>query len=111
MRLSLGATNVGTGNFVFFDNHHMMIGPEHVMASGALPPGFPAVEIDGEYYWDGGCVSNTPLMYIMNETASLDTLIFQVDLWSAHGKLPANIFEISERQKDIQSSSRTRAST
>lgn len=111
MRLSLGATNVGTGNFVFFDNHHMMIGPEHVMASGALPPGFPAVEIDGEYYWDGGCVSNTPLMYIMNETASLDTLIFQVDLWSAHGKLPANIFEISERQKDIQYSSRTRAIT
>lgn len=111
MRISLGATNVGTGNFVFFDNHHMVIGPEHVMASGSLPPGFPATEIDGEYYWDGGCVSNTPLMYIMNETASLDSLIFQVDLWSAHGKLPSNIFEISERQKDIQYSSRTRAIT
>jgi len=111
VRLSLGATNVGTGNFVFFDNRHMTIGPEHVMASGALPPGFPAVEIDGEYYWDGGCVSNTPLMYIMNETAVLDTLIFQVDLWSAHGKLPTNIFQISERQKDIQYSSRTRAIT
>ena len=111
IRLSLGATNVGSGNFVFFDNRHMQIGPEHVMASGALPPGFPAVEIDGEYYWDGGCVSNTPLLYIMTETNHLDTLVFQVDLWSALGKLPTNIFEVSERQKDIQYSSRTRAIT
>ncbi|MEN9902523.1 MAG: hypothetical protein RL651_1187 [Pseudomonadota bacterium] len=111
MRISLGATNVGTGNFVFFDNRHMKIGPEHVMASGSLPPGFPATEIDGEYYWDGGCVSNTPLLYIMTESDNLDTLIFQVDLWSAHGKLPTNIFEIAERQKDIQYSSRTRAIT
>lgn len=111
MRISLGATNVGTGNFVFFDNRHMKIGPEHIMASGSLPPGFPATEIDGEYYWDGGCVSNTPLLYIMNEGRNLDTLIFQVDLWSAHGKLPSNIFEVTERQKDIQYSSRTRAIT
>lgn len=111
MRISLGATNVGTGNFVFFDNKHMKIGPEHVMASGSLPPGFPATEIDGEYYWDGGCVSNTPLLYIMNESDNLDSLIFQVDLWSAHGKLPSNIFEVTERQKDIQYSSRTRAIT
>ena len=111
MRISLGSTNVGTGNFVFFDNRHMKIGPEHVMASGSLPPGFPATEIDGEYYWDGGCVSNTPLLYIMNESNNQDTLIFQVDLWSAHGKLPSNIFEVTERQKDIQYSSRTRAVT
>ena len=111
MRISLGATNVGTGNFVFFDNRHMKIGPEHVMASGSLPPGFPATEIDGEYYWDGGCVSNTPLLYIMNESNNQDSLIFQVDLWSAHGKLPSNIFEVTERQKDIQYSSRTRAIT
>ncbi len=111
MRISLGATNVGTGNFVFFDNRHMKIGPEHVMASGSLPPGFPATEIDGEFYWDGGCVSNTPLLYIMNESNNQDSLIFQVDLWSAHGKLPSNIFEVTERQKDIQYSSRTRAIT
>ena len=111
MRISLGSTNVGTGNFVFFDNRHMKIGPEHVMASGSLPPGFPATEIDGEYYWDGGCVSNTPLLYIMNESNNQDSLIFQVDLWSAHGKLPTNIFEVTERQKDIQYSSRTRAIT
>ncbi len=111
MRISLGSTNVGTGNFVFFDNRHMKIGPEHIMASGSLPPGFPATEIDGEYYWDGGCVSNTPLLYIMNESNNQDSLIFQVDLWSAHGKLPSNIFEVTERQKDIQYSSRTRAIT
>ena len=111
MRISLGSTNVGTGNFVFFDNRHMKIGPEHIMASGSLPPGFPATEIDGEYYWDGGCVSNTPLLYIMNEGKNQDSLIFQVDLWSAHGKLPSNIFEVTERQKDIQYSSRTRAIT
>lgn len=111
IRLSLGATNVGTGNFVYFDNRHMLIGPEHVMASGALPPGFPAVEIDGEFYWDGGCVSNTPLLYVMTEHAGENSLVFQVDLWCSRGKLPTNIFEVSERQKDIQFSSRTRAIT
>ena len=111
LRLSLGATNVGTGNFVYFDNRYMKIGPEHVMASGSLPPGFPATEIDGEYYWDGGCVSNTPLLYILTENERVDTLIFQVDLWSARGKIPTNILEVSERQKDIQYSSRTRIIT
>ena len=110
-RLSLGATNVGTGNFVYFDNRYMKIGPEHVMASGSLPPGFPATEIDGEFYWDGGCVSNTPLLYVLTENTRVDTLIFQVDLWSAHGKIPSNILEVSERQKDIQYSSRTRIIT
>src|SRR5574343_1846283 len=111
MRISLGSTNVGTGNFVFFDNRHMKIGPEHIMASGSLPPGFPATEIDGEFYWDGGCVSNTPLLYVLTENDRVDTLIFQVDLWSARGKIPTNILEISERQKDIQYSSRTRVIT
>lgn len=111
LRLSLGATNVGTGNFVYFDNRYMKIGPEHVMASGSLPPGFPATEIDGEYYWDGGCVSNTPLLYVLTENERVDTLVFQVDLWSARGKIPTNILEVSERQKDIQYSSRTRIIT
>lgn len=111
VRLSLGATNVGTGNFVYFDNRYMTIGPEHVMASGSLPPGFPATEIDGEFYWDGGCVSNTPLLYVLTENARVDTLIFQVDLWSARGKIPTNVLEVSERQKDIQYSSRTRIIT
>lgn len=111
LRLSLGATNVGTGNFVYFDNRYVKIGPEHVMASGSLPPGFPATEIDGEYYWDGGCVSNTPLLYVLTENDRVDTLVFQVDLWSAVGKIPTNILEVSERQKDIQYSSRTRMVT
>jgi NTE family protein len=89
----------------------MCLRPEHFMASGALPPGFPAVEIDGEYYWDGGLVSNTPLTEIVKESQDKDTLIFQVDLWSARGSLPGSFLDIAERTKDIQYSSRTRAIT
>ena len=87
-RLSVGAVNVRTGNFVYFDTATHTIRPEHVMASGALPPGFPAVEIDGEHYWDGGVVSNTPLQWIAESEPRRDTLAFQVDLWSAQGELP-----------------------
>ncbi len=111
MRVSIGATNVKSGNFVFFDTNDMKLKPEHFVASGALPPGFPAVEIDGEFYWDGGCVSNTPLHYIINTLPRKDTLVFQVDLWSARGELPTDIFSVLERQKDIQYSSRTREVT
>jgi NTE family protein len=111
MRVSIGATNVSTGNFVYFDNTEMKLLPKHFVASGALPPGFAAVEIDGEFYWDGGCVSNTPLEHVLNVKPREDTLIFQVDLWSARGKLPTDIFEVLERQKDIQYSSRTRGVT
>jgi NTE family protein len=111
MRVSIGATNVSTGNFVYFDNTEMKLQPKHFLASGALPPGFAAVEIDGEFYWDGGCVSNTPLEQVLNVKPREDTLIFQVDLWSARGKLPTDIFEVLERQKDIQYSSRTRGVT
>ncbi|MGO4327154.1 DUF3734 domain-containing protein [Cupriavidus sp. 2TAF22] len=111
MRVSVGAVNVRTGNLVYFDNTKMRLEPEHFMASGALPPGFPAVEIDGEFYWDGGLVSNTPLTEIVRESQHKDTLIFQVDLWSASGALPGNFLDVSERTKDIQYSSRTRAIT
>ncbi len=111
MRVSVGATNVRTGNFVYFDNTETTLTPQHFLASGALPPGFPAVEIDGEFYWDGGCVSNTPLDYIMNCIPHKDTLVFQVDLWSAEGKVPTDIMEIMERMKDIQYSSKTRGVT
>ena len=111
MRVSIGATNVRTGNFVYFDNTEMKLTPQHFLASGALPPGFPAVEIDGEFYWDGGCVSNTPLDYIMNDLPRKDTLIFQVDLWSSVGNVPQNMFQIMERMKDIQYSSKTRSVT
>jgi NTE family protein len=78
-RLSVGAVNVRTGNFVYFDNTAHSIRPEHVMASAALPPSFPAVEIDGEYYWDGGVVSNTPLQLVVDDQPRGDTLAFQVD--------------------------------
>ncbi len=111
MRVSLGAVNVETGNFVYFDNTRDVLLPEHFMASGALPPGFPAVEIDGQFYWDGGLVSNTPLSEVLGEMQQQNTLVFQVDLWSAEGPLPSDLAAISERTKDIQFSSRTRMVT
>jgi NTE family protein len=111
MRLSVGAVNVKSGNFVYFDTTTHKIGPEHVMASSALPPGFPAVEIEGEYYWDGGLVSNTPLQWIVDSHPRRDTLAFQVDLWNARGELPRSLAEVATRQKEIQYSSRTRAGT
>jgi NTE family protein len=111
IRVSVGAVNVRTGNLVYFDNTRIRLVPEHFMASGALPPGFPAIEIDGEYYWDGGLVSNTPLTEILAEAEHKNSLNFQVDLWSARGKTPVDFLDISERTKDIQYSSRTRAIT
>ena len=111
MRLSVGAVNVRSGNFAYFDTATRTIGPEHIMASAALPPGFPAVEIEGEHYWDGGLVSNTPLQWLVESRPHLDTLTFQVDLWSARGELPGTLAEVSTRQKEIQYSSRTRAGT
>ena len=111
VRLSVGAVNVRSGNFVNFDNTTTKIRAEHVMASGSLPPAFPAVEIDGEHYWDGGVVSNTPLDHVLGSVPRRDSLVFQVDLWRAQGVLPRNLNEVFERQKDIQYSSRTRFNT
>ncbi len=111
MRLSVGAVNVRTGNFAYFDNQQEIIKPEHVIASGSLPPDFAATEIEGEYYWDGGLVSNTPLQWVVDGETRQDTLAFQVDLWSAEGKVPGNLVEVATRQKEIQYSSRTRAGT
>jgi NTE family protein len=115
-RLSVGAVGVTSGNFRYFDNIEFKqqgkkIGPEHVMASGALPPGFPAIEIEGECYWDGGIASNTPLDYVLDAETDRDLLIFQVDLFSARGPLPETLLEASEREKDIRFSSRTRMNT
>jgi NTE family protein len=110
-RLTLGAVNLRNGNFVYFDNRDIAIGVEHVLASAALPPAFPPVEIDGEFYWDGGLVSNTPLEYVLDSTPRRDTLALQVDLWSARGELPRTLGDVLERQKDIQYSSRTRRGT
>ena len=111
MRFSVGAVNVRSGNFVYFDTATHTILPEHVMASSALPPGFAAVEIDGERYWDGGLISNTPLQWVLDSIPRRDTLAFQVDLWSARGDVPGNLAEVETRRKEIQYSSRTRAST
>ena len=111
MRVAVGAVNVSSGNFAYFDNRRERLRPEHFMASGALPPGFPAVEIDGEFYWDGGMVSNTPLYEVLSERPGCDTLVFQVDLWSARGMLPRDLADVAERSKEIQYSSRTRLVT
>jgi len=111
MRLSVGAVNVRTGNFTYFDNTKDRIRAEHIMASGALPPGFPPIEIDGEHYWDGGIVSNTPLQYVLDEAGQRNLLIFQVDLFSARGDMPRTVLEAAEREKDIRFSSRTRLNT
>jgi NTE family protein len=110
-RLSVGAVNITSGNFVYFDNFKQDIHPEHIMASGALPPGFPPIEIDGEHYWDGGLVSNTPLDYVLDQERDTDLLVFQVDLFPARGPLPATLLEAAEREKDIRYSSRTRMIT
>ncbi|MGR7995349.1 MULTISPECIES: patatin-like phospholipase family protein [unclassified Xanthobacter] len=110
-RFSVGAVNVRTGNFIYFDNSEHVIGPEHIMASGALPPGFPAVKIEGEYYWDGGVVSNTPLQFLLDQPDHPSALVFQVDLFSARGPLPRDMYDVTERQKDIGYSSRTRYTT
>lgn len=112
MRLSVGAVNVRTGNAVYFDNTLQKIGPEHIMASGALPPGFPPVEVEGEFYWDGGIVSNTPLQYLLDQQPRNEALaVLQVDLFRASGCLPTTLSEVMERQKDITYSSRTRMNT
>ena len=111
-RFSVGAVNVRTGNSLYFDNTVQRIGPEHIMASGALPPGFAPVHIDGEDYWDGGIVSNTPLQYVLDMHPRSETLmVLQVDLFSARGAMPRTLAETLERQKDITYSSRTRMNT
>ena len=111
MRLSVGAVNVRTGYFAYFDSDKIKIRPEHVMASGALPPGFPPVEIDGELYWDGGLFSNTPLQYMVDYHPRRSRLVFQVDVFQAHGFVPTDLDQVNEREKDIRYSSRTRMVT
>src|SRR6202012_2090703 len=115
-RLSVGAVGITSGNFRYFDNVEFKrlgktIGPEHIMAFGALPPGFPAILVEGEYYWDGGISSNTPLDYVLDAETDRDLLIFQVDLFSARGPVPETLLEAAEREKDIRYSSRTRMNT
>ena len=110
-RLSVGAVNVRTGNYKYFDTALERLGPEHIMASGALPPAFPAMKIGSEYYWDGGIVSNTPLQYLLELHKLHQALVFQVDLFNARGDMPKTMPEVMSRQKDIMFSSRTRNAT
>lgn len=108
VRLSVGAVNLHSGNFRYFDTRDERLDARHIMASGALPPGLPPVEIDGCHYWDGGLVSNTPLTHILDRQDS-ETLIFQVDLFPAAAELPRTINDVVAREKEIRFSSRTRA--
>lgn len=101
IRLSLGAVQISTGKLIYFNNINYRIGPEHVMASGALPPGFPAVEVDGELYWDGGVHSNTPLEVILDAKPGADTLCFIIDCFGGQHYIPSNMDEVDERRKDI----------
>jgi NTE family protein len=111
MCFSVGATHIKSGNLVVFDNTTRKIHADHIIASGSLPPGFPSTEIDGEHYWDGGVVSNTPLQWVLDCEPRQDTLAFQIDLWSARGELPRDMIEVDVRLKDIRYSSRTRLGT
>jgi len=112
VRLSVGAVDVETGDFTYFDSREMAISASHVMASGALPPGFPPIEIEGKLYWDGGLFSNTPLQYMVDYYPRRSRVIFQVDLFPAHARhRPINLDEVYEREKDIRYSSRTRLAT
>ncbi len=111
IRFAVGAVNVESANFVYFDNTERDIEPEHVMASGALPPGLPMIRIGRHHYWDGGLVSNTPLQHLLDNIGSKNLMAFQVDLFSASGEIPRDMPEVLARQKDIQYSSRTRTTT
>ena len=111
VRLSVGAVDIRKGTLRFFDNTRERIGPEHIMASGALPPGLPPVEIDGRFYWDGGLVSNTPLDYVLQSDQADDLAIFQVDLFNSAGEMPRTLLEAAEREKEIRFASRRRRNT
>ena len=105
-RLSLGAVNARTGEMRYFDSRLAPLSVEHVMASGALPPAFPAVRIEGEPYWDGGVYSNTPIEAVFDENPRKSSTIFTVQLWNPSGSEPDSIWQVIGRQKDIQYASR-----
>ena len=111
VRLAVGAVNVLNGNFIYFDTAHEPLCADHIMASGALPPALPMVKIGTDHFWDGGIVSNTPLQHLLEQEDNLNTLVFQVDLFSARGLLPRTMPDVLARHKDIMYSSRTRYTT
>jgi NTE family protein len=109
VRLTVCAVNERTGKLTSFDTTTHKIDARHIVASGSLPPGFPATEIDGEYYWDGGVASNSILHLVLDNPPQRDTLAFQIDVWSASGELPRDMTDVDAREKDIRFSSRSRA--
>jgi NTE family protein len=106
MRLTVGCVSASRGAMVYFDSRACALGPEHILASGALPPAFPAVRIEGEPFWDGGIYSNTPLECVLDDQPRRDSTIFSVHLWDPVGPEPQSIWEVGNRQKDIQYASR-----
>ena len=105
-RLTVGAVNANSGEMRYFDSKHELLGVDHIMASGALPPAFPAIRIDGQPYWDGGIYSNTPVEVVLDDNPRRDSTIFAIQLWNPADEEPQSLAEINERQKDIQFSTR-----
>jgi NTE family protein len=105
-RLTVGAANVRTSEMRYFDSRDMDLDVRHVMASGALPPAFPAVRIDGDLYWDGGILSNTPVEAVFDDNPRKNSIIFAVHIWSPQGAEPDTIWQVMSRKKDLQYSSR-----
>jgi NTE family protein len=105
-RITVGASSVRTAEMRYFDSRDMPLSVDHIMASGALPPGFPPVRIDGELYWDGGILSNTPVEVVFDDNPRRDSLVFAVHIWNPNGPEPETIWEVMNRQKDVQYSSR-----
>src|ERR1700759_3346876 len=105
-RLTVGAAHVRSSQMRYFDSRDGTIGVKHVMASGALPPAFPAVRIEGELYWDGGILSNTPTEAVFDDNPRKNSLISAWHLWNPVGDEPGTIWEVMNRHKDLQSSSR-----
>ena len=106
MRVTVGAANVRTSEMRYFDSRDMRLDLRHVLASGALPPAFPAVRIDGQLYWDGGVVSNTPVEAVFDDVPRRSSFVIAVHLWNPHGGEPRTIWQVMNRQKDLQYSSR-----
>ncbi|RST31261.1 patatin-like phospholipase family protein [Sphingomonas ginkgonis] len=109
VRLTVGASNVRTSEMVYFDSREQPIDLRHIMASGALPPAFPAVRIAGELYWDGGILSNTPVEVVFDDNPRRSSLVLAVHIWNPHGPEPTSIWDVLNRQKDVQYSSRSHA--
>jgi NTE family protein len=109
MRLSLGAVNTRSGEMTYFDSRQETLGMDHILASGALPPAFPAVRVKDDYYWDGGIYSNTPMEAVLDDRPRRDSIIFTVDVWNAEGVLPQSLWEVAERSKDVQFASRAQS--